>query len=181
MSSSVDTQTAQPGRHRLTSGGVSDEIAPTTIVEETVIPAYSHNNSRLSHLYGQCRDACADPAGLRIIATSALVVGLMLSSAPAALAQVRQLLATAPTTLTLDDPPTRDAPIRDDPALSTGDPDLNINTQHRPSIRSAMALIRWNGTRQALRCAYGLLFAGNTRNCTREPIVLASGHRALLA
>jgi hypothetical protein len=181
MSSSVDTPTTRPGRHRLISGDVSDEIMPIGIVAETVAPAYPDSTSRLSRLYSQCRDACADPAGLRIVATSALVVGLMLSSAPAALAQVRHLFATSPTTFTLDDPPTRDEPIRDDPAQRTGDPELNISAQHRLTIRSAIALIRWNGTRQALRCAYGLLFDGTTRNCTREPIILASSHRRLLA
>lgn len=181
MSSSVDTPTTLPGRHRLTSGGVRDEITPIEIVDEPATPAYSDNTSRLAQLYSQCRDACTDPAGLRIIAASALAVGLMLSSAPAALAQVRQLLTIAPTTLTVDEPPTRDEPIRDDPTMSTGDPQSISNARHRLTIRSAIGLIRWNGTRQALRCAYSLLFEGNTSNCAREPLVLASSHRRLLA
>ncbi len=150
------------------------------MVDETVTPAHQDNTSRLSHLYSQCRDACGDPAGLRIVAASALVVGLMLSSAPAALAQVRNLLTTAPTTFTLDNP-TRDEPIRDDPTMSTGDSPVKSAAWHRLTIRSAMALIRWKGTRHALRCAFGLLFDGNTGNCTREPIVLASSYRRLLA
>jgi hypothetical protein len=190
MSSSVDTQTIQPGRHRRTSGSVSDDITPIGNVDHTVTPAYSDNTSRLSHLYSQCRDVCGDPAGLRIVAASALVVGLMLASAPAALAQVRQLLVTAPATFnqadtTEADPAqaetSRAETSRDEPVMTTADSLADSNVRPRLTIRSMAALFRWNGTGQALRCAYGLLFDGSTRSCTRDPIVAASSYRRQLA
>ncbi len=206
MSSSVDTQIIQPGRHRRTSGSVSDDITPIgNVVDHTVTPAYSDNTSRLSHLYSQCRDVCGDPAGLRIVAASAFVVGLMLASAPAALAQVRLLLVTAPATFTQADPTQADPTqaetsqaetsqaetsqaetsqaetSRDEPAMTTGDSSGDSNVRPRLTIRSVTALIRWDGTREALRCAYGLLFDGSTRSCERDPIVAASSYRRQLA
>jgi hypothetical protein len=190
MSSSVDTQIIQPGRHRRTSGSVSDDITPIGNVDHTVTPAYSDNTSRLSHLYSQCRDVCGDPAGLRIVAASAFVVGLMLASAPAALAQVRLLLVTAPATFTQADPTqaettqaetTQADTSRDEPVTSTGDSLGDSNVRPRLTIRSVTALIRWDGTREALRCAYGLLFDGSTRSCKRDPIVAASSYRRQLA
>jgi hypothetical protein len=183
MSSLVDTQTIQPGRHRRTS--VSDDITPIGNVDHTVTPAYSDNTSRLSHLYSQCRDVCGDPAGLRIVAASALVVGLMLASAPAALAQVRLLLVTAPATLTQADPTeagtSRAETSRDEPGMSTGDSLGDNNVRPRLTIRSVAALIRWNGTSDALRCAYGLLFKGSTHSCKRDPVVAASSYHRQLA
>lgn len=185
MSSSVDTQIIQPGRHRRTSGSVSDDITPIGNVDHTVTPAYSDNTSRLSHLYSQCRDVCGDPAGLRIVAASAFVVGLMLASAPAALAQVRLLLVTAPATFTQADPTQAETSqadtSRDEPVTSTGDSLGDSNVRPRLTIRSVTALIRWDGTREALRCAYGLLFDGSTRSCKRDPIVAASSYRRQLA
>jgi hypothetical protein len=190
MSSLVDTQTIQPGRHRRTSGSVSDGITPIGNVDHTVTPAYSDNTSRLSHLYSQCRDVCGDPAGLRIVAASALVVGLMLASAPAALAQVRLLLVTAPATFTQADSTdagaaeaetSRAETSREEPAMSTADSLGDSNVRPRLTIRSMTALIKWNGTGQALRCAYGLLFDGSTRSCKKDPIVAASSYRRQLA
>ncbi|MGH3779735.1 MAG: hypothetical protein ACRDRO_03650 [Pseudonocardiaceae bacterium] len=186
MSNSVDTQTIQPRKHTPTSNSVSDDdpLSLVGIVDQTAKAAYSDNTSRLSHLYSHCRESCTDPAGLRIIAASALVVGLMLSSAPAALAQVRLLLTTAPATFSLDDStgdaPAREDPTRDDPTMSTGDSPGISDAQHRSTIRSAAALIgwngliRWHGTSAALKCAYGLLFEGNTRSCTSEPLASAN-------
>jgi hypothetical protein len=185
MSSSVDTQTIQPGRHRRTSGSASADITPIGNVDHTVTPAYSDNTSRLSHLYSQCRDVCGDPAGLRIVAASALVVGLMLASAPAALAQVRLLLVTAPASLTQADPTQADPPqaetSRAEPVMSTGGSLGDNNVRPRLTIRSVAALIRWNGTSDALRCAYGLLFKGTTHGCKRDPIVATSSYHRQLA
>ncbi|PZS14977.1 MAG: hypothetical protein DLM60_18345 [Pseudonocardiales bacterium] len=187
MSNSVDTQTIQPRRHMPTSDSVRDEdpLSLVGIVDQTPEAPYSENTSRLSHLYSHCRESCTDPAGLRIIAASALVVGLMLSSAPAALAQVRLLLTTTPATFSLDgstrDEPARDGPTRDDPAMITGEAPGISDAQHRSTLRSAMALIRWHGTSQALKCAYGLLFEGNTRACQNEPVAWASSQRRLAA
>jgi hypothetical protein len=188
MSGSVDTQTIQPGRHRRTSG--SESVMPVVIVDQTPIPAYSDNTSRLSHLYSQCRDACGDPAGLRIVAASALVVGLMLASAPAALAQVRQLLVTAPATFTQADTTEADPAqaetsraetSRDESVMTTADSLADSTARPRLTIRSMAALFRWNGTSQALRCAYGLLFDGSTRSCNRDPVVAASSYSGQLA
>ncbi|MGH3549050.1 MAG: hypothetical protein ACRDQU_13255 [Pseudonocardiaceae bacterium] len=192
MSNSVDTQTIQPRRHMPTIDSVSDKDALSLvgIVDQTPEAPYSENTSRLSHLYSHCRESCTDPAGLRIIAASALVVGLMLSSAPAALAQVRLLLTTAPATFSLDgstrdeptgDDLTRDDPTRDDPAMITSDAPGIGDAQHRSTLRSAMALIRWHGTSQALKCAYGLLFEGTTRACQNEPVAWASSQHRLVA
>jgi len=188
MSHSVHTQAIQPRRHTPTSDSVSDEdpLSLVGIVDQTAAQAaYSENTSRLSHLYSHCWESCTDPAGLRIIAASALVVGLMLSSAPAALAQVRLLLTTAPATFSLDgstrDEPARDGPTRDDPTMLTGDSPGISDAQHPSTLRSAIALIRWHGTSQALRCAYGLLIEGNTRSCKGEPITLASSNSRLAA
>jgi hypothetical protein len=181
MNSSVDTETNRPRRHAPTSGSVGDEGPPLGIVDQAAEPAYAEEDpSRLSHLYSQCRDACTDPAGLRIFAASALVVGLMLSTAPVALAQVGRLLATAPAAFAGDEP-TREQPIRDEPNIGTGASQGNGHVQRRLTLRSLTALIRWDGTSQALRCAYGLLFQGSAHACEKDATFVASSYPRQLA
>jgi hypothetical protein len=189
MNSSVDTQMNRPRMHTPTSASVGDEVTPLGIVDQSAEPTYAEDSSRLSHLYSQCREACADPAGLRIFAASALVVGLMLSTAPVALAEVGRLLTTAPAAFAGDEP-TREQAIRDEPDLRTGASQDNGNVQRRLTLRSLTgrltlrsltALIRWNGTSQALRCAYGLLFQGSARACEKDTILATSGYRTQLA
>lgn len=173
MSSAVDTQIIQPRRHTPTRGSVDDEVTPGEIVDQTADPTYSEDTSRLSHLYSQCREACVDPSGLRIFAASALVVGLMLSTAPVAFAQVGRLFVTAPAAFAGDEP-TREQAIRDEPDIGAAAQSKG-NVQRRLTLRSLTALIRWNGTSQALRCAYGLLFQGSSRACENDTILAASG------
>ena len=186
MSNSVDTRTTQPRGNTSASGSPSDEFTLLLIGidDPTAKAGYTDHTSRLSDLYRHCRESCTDTASLRIVATSALVVGLMLSSAPAALAQIRHLLATTPSALTLDDSthdePARDASTQDDLTRSAADAPANTDVPHRSTVRSALALISWNGTSQAVRCAYGLLIEGNTRNCGSE-LALASSQGKLVA
>jgi hypothetical protein len=190
MSSAVDTQIIQPRRHTPTRGSVHDEVTPGEIVDQAADPTYWEDTSRLSHLYSQCRDACGDPAGLRIFAASALVVGLMLSAAPVALAQVGRIFVTTPAAFASDEPTrdkatrdesTRDESTRNDGAMGTGYSQGAGNAQRRLTVRSVTGLIKWNGTSQALKCAYGLLFQGSMHACTRDPIVAAMSYRRQLA
>lgn len=180
MISSVETETNRPRRHAPTSESAGDEVTPPGIVDQAAEPAYAEDSSRLSYLYSQCREACADPAGLRIFAASALVVGLMLSTAPVALAQVGRLLATAPAAFAGDEP-AREQATRAEPDIRTDASQGNGNVQRRLTLRSLTALIRWNGTSQALRCAYGLLFQGNARACESDATFAAGGYRRQLA
>jgi hypothetical protein len=173
MNSSVATETIQPRKQAPTSESVGDEVASLGIFDHAAEPAYAEDSSRLSHLYSQCREACVDPSGLRIFAASALVVGLMLSTAPVAFAQVGRLFATAPAAFAGDEP-TREQAIRDEPDIGAAAQSKG-NVQRRLTLRSLTALIRWNGTSQALRCAYGLLFQGSSRACENDTILAASG------
>lgn len=114
----------------------------------------------------QCRDVRGDSPGLRVFAASAIVVGLMLATAPAALAQVRLLVGTAPATFAQNDP-SLDAPARDDPGLRTGGLQDDDNAQRPPTIRAVAPLIR-TAASHALKCAYDLFFQASNRDCYRS-------------
>jgi hypothetical protein len=171
MGNSVDTRTVRPRSQTQTTDVVGYQVTPVAVSDLATNTTPLENTSRLSHLYSHCRDACGDPSGIRIIAASALIVGLLLATAPAALAPVGVLLSTASTAVTRDSPPTgsrnsevnNNSEVSSDPEVTSSE--ISRDAQQQPSIHSTTALISWNGTSQALRCSYGLLFEGNTRSC----------------
>jgi hypothetical protein len=105
-----------------------------------------------------------DYSCIRVVAVSAIVAGLLLGTAPVALAQVSPLLATVPAAFAQEVPSlaTSSASARD---VEGDNAQTGITMQHRLDTHSTPSLISWNGTSQALKCSYGLLFEGNTRSC----------------
>jgi hypothetical protein len=168
MGDSVDTHTVRTRKHLYISDILIDQNTPVVVADQPATFVYRDDSSRLYHLYSQCRNACADPSGIRVVAASALILGCLLATAPAALAPVGLLFSTAPAALPRDaskqGTSTSDEPTRDDPTTDTGDPKDTSDVPHRSNVRST-ALITWEGTSQALKCSYGLLFEGNTRGC----------------
>lgn len=144
------------GRDPVTAGVVGDQAAPADRSDNVPRVLVLHN-----HHY---RKAHRDLSCIRVVAASAIVAGLLLGTAPMALAQVGQLLASVPAAFT----PAQ--PIRADLSPATVDsPSESASTetivQHRLETHSATSMISWNGTSQALKCSYGLLFEGTTRTC----------------
>jgi hypothetical protein len=143
------------GRNPATADVVSDRAAPRH---------RSSNVTRVRVVHNEYRKEHRDLSCVRVIAASAIVAGLLLGTAPIALAQVGQLLASVPAAFTQVEP------MRADLSPATvGSPSESASTdtlvQHRLEPHSATSMISWDGTTQALKCSYGLLFEGSTRTC----------------
>jgi hypothetical protein len=163
MGDSVDTYTVRTRKHLYIRDILVDQNTPVVVADQPATFVYRDDSSRLYHLYSQCRNACADPSGIRVVAASALILGCLLATAPAAFAPVGLLFSTAPAALTRD-ASKQGVSTSDDPTTGTGDPKDTSDAPHRSNVRST-ALITWDGTSEALKCSYGLLFEGNTRGC----------------
>ncbi len=166
MDDSVDPRTAQPDSETETSSVVDDRETPEMVDSQAISLVPLDSTSRLPHLYGHYRDACENLSYIRVIAASAIVVGILFSTAPTALAPVGLLFATTPVARAEDDRVEDDQGYpEDEPIPDTVELASDITVQHRSAYRSVAALIRWDGTSKALRCSYGLLVEGNTRSC----------------
>ena len=116
---------------------------------------------------GPYRKVHPDLTCIRLIAASAIVAGLLLGTAPVALAQVGHLIATAPAAF-VQEIPTRTATgagelEAEPPRARTGDPDRT--TQYRSDTHAVISMFSWKGTSRAVRCSYGMLIEGNTQGC----------------
>lgn len=151
MGDSVDLRTVRPNSDTRTDGVVDDGQAISLVPLDNV--------SRLPRLYGHYRDACGSVPYVRVIAASAIVVGLLFATAPTALAPVGLLLASAPVA------GSEHGPIHDDLFADTDDSAAGSSVRPQSGVRSAAAWISWDGTSRALKCSYGLLVEGNTRIC----------------
>ncbi|MGH3765315.1 MAG: hypothetical protein ACRDS0_02395 [Pseudonocardiaceae bacterium] len=121
--------------------------------------------TRTLSLHTPYRKTHRDLSCVRVIAASAIVAGLLLGTAPLALAQVGQLLAAVPAAFAQAEQTPGDlgAATVDSP-LDRAQADSVA--QHRLDTHAAATpMISWDGTSKALRCSYGLLFEGSTRSC----------------
>jgi hypothetical protein len=143
------------GHNPVTADVVGDQAAPAD---------RSSNVTPMRALHNQYRKEHRDLSCVRVIAASAIVAGLLLGTAPIAFAQVGHLLASVPAAFTQVQPIPADlgAATVDSTSESAS---TDIIVQHRLEPHSTASLISWDGTTQALRCSYGLLFEGSTRTC----------------
>lgn len=162
MGNLVDIRAAGPPRHRKIRRVVSDRVGPDVAGDQAAPRDRSGNITRVPH--SEYRKEHRDLSCVRVIAASAIVAGLLLGTAPLALAQVSQLLASVPAAFTQVRPIPADlSPATVDSASESASTDTVV--QHRLETHSATSMISWNGTSQALRCTFGLLFEGSTRTC----------------
>lgn len=164
MGSLVDIRAVGPPSHLKVRRGGRDPVTAGVVGDQAAPADRSDNAPRVLMLHNHYRKAHRDLSCIRVVAASAIVAGLLLGTAPMALAQVGQLLASVPAAFT----PAQ--PIRADLSPATVDsPSESASTetivQHRLETHSATSMISWSGTTQALKCSYGLLFEGNTRMC----------------
>jgi hypothetical protein len=116
---------------------------------------------------GPYRKARPDLTCIRLLAASAIVAGLLLGTAPVALAQVGHLIATAPAAFVQEAPsqgPVGTAGLAaEQPSRQSDGVDRTI--QYRSESHSVTPILGWKGTSRALRCSYGMLIDGDTRSC----------------
>jgi hypothetical protein len=146
MHDTVDSPAVQSRERAQHAGGV---------LVDWVIPEIAVGPERFARVPRRERDGYADASSLRVIAASALVVGLLLYSAPAALAQVGQLLSTDPA-----------AHPQDDPVSLTSYRPAKNSALYLPRARSTTPLIKWDGTAHALKCSFRLLTASDVGSCS---------------
>ena len=114
---------------------------------------------------GPYRKVHPDLSCIRLIAASAIVAGLLLGTAPVALAQVGHLIATAPAAF-VQELPTQGATgglDAEHPRIQ-GD-SIDRTAQYRSDIHAVTSMFSWKGTSRAVRCSYGLLIEGDTQGC----------------
>lgn len=160
MGNSVDTRAVEARGCKETTRDLGiNQVTPSAAhVDQAVDASRVGGSTQFILPHGPYRKTHDDFAYIRIIVTSAIIAGLLLSTAPAAFAQVGTLFSAAPETVAQDNP-VRENIYADSPAP----PDKSATYQ---SDNHHVALsISWDGTNKSLRCAYGLLIEGTTRSC----------------
>ncbi len=165
MGNLVDIRAVGPPSHPRTRRGARNPVTADVVGDQAAPADRSSNMTRVLVHHSHYRKAHRDLSCVRVIAASAIVAGLLLGTAPMALAQVGQLLASVPAAFVQVEP----IPADLSPTI-VGSPRESISTDsiavHRLETHSAAtSMISWSGTSQALRCSYGLLFEGSTRTC----------------
>jgi hypothetical protein len=112
------------------------------------------------------RKSHADLSCIRLIAASAIVAGLLLGTAPVALAQVGHLIVTAPAAFVQEKPAATLRVGSLDAELSSAQSDsVDRTVPYRSEVHAVTSMLSWKGTSRALRCSYGLLIDGNSQSC----------------
>ena len=160
MGNSVDSRAVEAqGCTKTTRGLGINQVAPSDGRVDQATNTRSVGNTTRSILPpGPYRKTRGDFPYIRIVVTTAIIAGLLISTAPAAFAQVGTLISRDPTTTTLDHP-ARDVMYTD----NVVPPDNGATRQS--DIHHLRLSISWDGTSKALRCSYELLIEGNTRRC----------------
>ena len=165
MANLVDIRAVGPPRHRKTRRVGSDQVTPDVVGDQTAPGDRPAKRAQVLVLHSQYRKVHRDLSCVRVIAASAIVAGLLLGTAPLALAQVGQLLASVPVAFAQAEP------LPENLGTATVDssresPLTDSVLQHRLDTHTTgTSMISWTGTSQALRCSYGMLFEGSTRSC----------------
>ncbi len=160
----VGTRTVGPPRRKRTTNVSNDRGGPVVVERRAAHADRCAGNTRVTPLHGPYRKTHRDYSCVRVVAASAIVAGLLLGTAPLALAQVGHLLATVPAAFA-QEVPSLSVPSGNARDVERDNAGTGITMQHRLDTHSARPMISWNGTGQALKCSYGLLFEGNTRSC----------------
>lgn len=156
MGNLADIRLARPSSPLATRGGARHRAVPEASDRAGIA-------TRVVQLHGPYRKSHRDLSCIRVVAASAIVAGLLLGTAPVALAQVGLLIASVPAAFA------QEVPAADVSSAGAGEEKVDnapgATVQHRLAGHSATSLISWTGTSEALRCSYGLLFEGTTRSC----------------
>jgi hypothetical protein len=167
MGDLVDTRAVGPPSHMHLEGVRSNRGTPDAVAGRSAAADRSRDVVHVAIQDGPYRKIHPDLSCIRLIAASAIVAGLLLGTAPVALAQVGHLIATAPATY-VQELPTRGASAAggieaEHPGIRTDNVDRIA--QYRSDSRAVISMFSWKGTTRALRCSYNLLIEGETQAC----------------
>lgn len=160
MGNSVDTRAIEARCCKETTRdlGINQVTSSAAHVDQATDTSSLGGSTRFIIPHGPYRKTHDDFAYIRIIVTSAIIAGLLLSTAPVAFAQVGTLFSVAPETVAQDNP------VREN--IYTGSPAPPDKSAIYQSGNHHVTLsISWDGTNKSLKCAYGLLIEGTTRSC----------------
>lgn len=161
MANLVGTRAVRPARHRPGKEVRHHRPAPHVSTRRAAHADRTGGDTRVAQLH--YRKAHRDYSCIRLVAASAIVAGLLLGTAPLALAQVSHLIATVPAAFA--QVPTLAVSGAGASEVQRDNAETTITVQHRLDNPARPSLISWNGTSQALKCSYGLVFEGHTRSC----------------
>lgn len=148
--------------------GPPSEFQPESDASRIAPPGHAGDVAVVGLQEGPYRKTHPDLSCIRLIAASAIVAGLLLGTAPVALAQVGYLIATTPAAFAQQVPgqgPVPGAGAPDAERTSTPRETVDSTEPYRLENQAVTSIFSWKGTSQALKCSYGLLFEGDTRSC----------------
>ncbi len=166
MGDLVDTRTVGPPS-RLDTSDTPDDCGALNVMAGLTTQVDRSGDAQMALQEGPYRKSHADLTCIRLIAASAIVAGLLLGTAPMALAQVGHLIATAPAAFAQEVPTaaTSRAGGLDAEHPSAQSDSVDRTVPYRSQAHTVTSLLSWKGTSRALRCSYGLLVDGDTRSC----------------
>jgi hypothetical protein len=166
MGDLVDTRTVGPPND-IDTGRVPDDHDAVNAVAGLTAHVDRSDDAQMALQDGPYRKSHADLSCIRLIAASAIVAGLLLGTAPVALAQVGHLIATAPAAFVPQEPTaaTPAAGGLDTEHSSALSDSVDRTVPYRSEAHTVTSLLSWKGTSGALRCSYGLLVDGDYRSC----------------
>jgi hypothetical protein len=165
MGDLVDTRTVGPPSD-IDTGTAPDDHDTVNAVAGLTLQADRSDDAQMAFQDGPYRKSHADLTCIRLIAASAIVAGLLLGTAPVALAQVGHLIATAPAAFAQEVPTATWGAGRLDAAQPSAQGDsIERSVPYRSEIHAVTSMLSWKGTSRALRCSYGLLVEGDFRSC----------------
>jgi hypothetical protein len=167
MGDLVDTRAVGPPIHIRLEIVDSDRSTPEVVAGRSAPADPSGDVAHAAFQDGPYRKIYPDLSCIRLIAASAIVAGLLLGTAPVALAQVGYLIATAPAAFA-QEIPTQGASGAG--GVEPEHPDIQSDNvdrtaQYRSDSHAVISMFSWKGTSQAVRCSYGLLIGRNTQAC----------------
>jgi hypothetical protein len=167
MGDLIDTRAVGPPSH-IHLDSVGSEHSMSDVGAGRSAPAdRSGDVAHVALQDGPYRKIRPDLSCIRLIAASAIVAGLLLGTAPVALAQVGHLIATAPAAFA-QEVPTRGASAAG--GIEAEHPDIGSDNvdrtaQYRSDRHTVISMFSWKGTSRAVRCSYGLVIKGDTQGC----------------
>lgn len=160
MSNLVDIRAVGPPRQRPVECEVREPSAADLDASTITQADRADDATRVTQLYGPHRKTHRDLSCIRVIAASAIVAGLLLGTAPVALAQVGHLLATVPAAFVQEIPALVASRTSTDEAKSDSAP-TDISVRQRLATSTADQ----TDTGRGARCSGTLHDDGHTRTC----------------
>jgi hypothetical protein len=161
MSNLVDIRALGPPSQQPTRDQGHDRDAPDPNASRVT---HAEGATPVPRLYGPYRKTRRDLSCIRVIAASTIVAGLLLGTAPTALAQVGHLLVTVPVAF-IQELSGQAVSSTGASAIKNDSAPTDITVRHRSSHHSWTSIFGSTGTGQASRCSGSLVLEGNTRTC----------------